>query len=165
MLIFIKFWSTDSVQKWKKAILAKYLKPKQYHEIWAELTTQKILKGWYENQRTQSSMGSVENKPGWSNLIMIQSYKLKIVIVNIQFSICWIFWLENSLERKEANETSLARLWKPWICKMLEEQMWALSMPTGGMKRQLDKGKVATIMCLEWWERCCNNDQQLWEFR
>lgn len=59
---------------------------------WTEQTTEKNLKGWYENQRTQSSMGSVENKPGWSNLIMIQSYKLKIVIVNIQFSICWIFF-------------------------------------------------------------------------
>lgn len=146
MLIFIKFWSTDCVQKWKKVILAKYLIPKQYHEIWTELTPEKILKGWYENQRTQSSKGSVENKPGWSNLIMIQSYKIKIVIINIQFSICWIFWLENSLERKEANETSLARLSKSWICKMLEEeQMWALNMPTGGMKRQLDKGKVPSL--------------------
>lgn len=92
MLIFIKFWSTDSAQKWKKVILAKYLKAKQYHEIGLSWQQKKILKGWYENQRTQSSMGSVENKPGWSNLIMIQSYKLKIVIVNIQFSICWIFF-------------------------------------------------------------------------
>lgn len=109
---------------------------------------------WADNRKnterliweSQNSKGSVENKPGWSNLIMIQSYKIKIVIINIQFSICWIFWLENSLESKEANETSLARLWKSWICKILEEeQMWALNMPTGGMKRQLDKGKVPSL--------------------
>lgn len=130
------------------------------------VTTEKILKGWYEKQRTQSSMGSVENKPGWSNLIMIQSYKLKIVIVNIQFSICWIFLLENSLERKEANETSLARLWKPWICKMLEEeQMWALSMPTEGMKRQLDKEKVPSLCVWSDGTAAATTTNMLWDLR
>lgn len=87
MLIFIQFLSPDSsVQKWKKVILAKYLKTKQYHQMRTSLTAEKTLKAWYKNQGTQSSMGSVENKPCWSNLIMIQSCKLKIVIVNIQFS-------------------------------------------------------------------------------
>lgn len=87
MLIFIKFWSPDSsVQKWKKVILAKYLKTKQYHQMRTSLTAEKTLKAWYENQRTQSSMGSVENKPGWSNLIMIRSCKLKIVMLLLIFN-------------------------------------------------------------------------------
>lgn len=48
MLIFIKSWSTDSVQKWKKVILAKYLKPKQYHEIGLSWQQKKY---WKANMR------------------------------------------------------------------------------------------------------------------
>lgn len=45
MLIFIQFLSPDSsVQKWKKVILAKYLKTKQYHQMRTSLTAEKTLK-------------------------------------------------------------------------------------------------------------------------